>query len=94
MQRNWNAFRQGIARSAILFRLLDGQLKDRDFLAAPHLTIGDIATGAQLYRYFELEIDRPKLPNVEAWYSRLSERPAYREHVMVPFDDLKGRLSF
>jgi glutathione S-transferase len=93
-QRNWNAIRQGIARSAILFRLLDTQLQGKEFLAGPDLTIGDIAVGSQLYRYFELEIDRPELPNVEAWYTRLSSRPAYREHVMIPFDDLKGRLSF
>ena len=43
---------------------------------------------------FELEIDRPAIPNVEAWYERLSARPAYREQVMVPFDDLRGRLAF
>jgi len=49
---------------------------------------------ATLYRYFELEIERPSLPRVEAWYDRLSSRPAYREHVMIPFDDLKGRLAF
>lgn len=93
-QRNWNAIRQGIARSAILFRILDTQLAGKDFLAGKQLTMGDIAVGAQLYRYYELEIDRPELPNVEAWYARLKDRPAYREHVMVPFDDLKGRLAF
>lgn len=93
-QRNWNAIRQGIARSAILFRMLDGQLAGKPFLAGDRLTVGDIAAGAQLYRYYELEIDRPELPNVEAWYARLKDRPAYREHVMVPFDELKGRLTF
>jgi glutathione S-transferase len=93
-QRNWNAIRQGIARSAILFRLLDRHLADKNFIAGDTLTIGDIAAGTQCYRYFELEIDRPAIPNVEAWYDRLQERPAYREHVMVPFDDLRGKLSF
>lgn len=93
-QRNWNVIRQGIARSAILFRILDRHLEGQPFVAGDTLTIGDIAAGAQLYRYFELEIDRPDLPNVEAWYARLKDRPAYREHVMVPFGDLKGRLSF
>lgn len=93
-QRNWPAIRQGIARSAILFRILDRHLEGRDFVAGERLTIGDIAAGAQLYRYYELEIDRPNMSNVEAWYARLKERPAYREHVMVPFDELKGRLSF
>ena len=93
-QRNWPLIRQGIARSAILFKLLDRHLADKPFIAGDVLTVGDIAAGAQLYRYFELEIDRPAIPNVEAWYARLSERPAYREHVMVPFEDLRGRLNF
>lgn len=93
-QRNWPAIRQGVARSAILFRILDRHLEGKAFVAGERLTIGDIAAGAQLYRYYELEIDRPNMPNVEAWYARLRQRPAYREHVMVPFDDLKGRLSF
>ncbi len=93
-QRNWNVIRQGIARSAIMFRMVDRQLEGRDYLAGDTLTIGDIAVGTQLYRYFELEIDRPDLPQVEGWYARLKDRAAYREHVMVPFDDLKARLAF
>lgn len=47
----------------------------------------------ELHNY-ELKIERPVLHNVEAWYRRLQERPAYREHVMVPFDELKGRLNY
>jgi glutathione S-transferase len=92
-QRNWPMIRQAIARSAILFRLLDRHLEGRDFLAGDALTFGDIPAGTLLYRYFTLEIDRPALPNVEAWYERLKAREAYRTHVMVPYDDLKGRLS-
>lgn len=93
-QRNWPLIRQGIARTAILFRLLDRHLGRNQFIAGNTLTFGDIPAGAQLYRYFNLEIDRPELPYVEAWYARLQEREAYRTHVMVPFDDLYGRLSF
>jgi glutathione S-transferase len=93
-QRNWPLIRQGIARSSILFRLLDRHLENRDFIAGSTLTFGDIPAGAQLYRYFGLDIDRLSLPNVEAWYARLQERETYRTHVMVPFDDLYGRLNF
>ncbi|HTQ15114.1 MAG TPA: glutathione S-transferase family protein [Rhizomicrobium sp.] len=93
-QRNWNLIRQGIARSAILFRMLDRHLEDKPFIAGDALTMGDIPAGAQLYRYYELEIDRPSLPNVEAWYARLKDREPYRAHVMVPFEDLHGRLAF
>jgi glutathione S-transferase len=31
---------------------------------------------------------------VRAWYARLCERPAYREHVMISFEELRGRLAF
>jgi glutathione S-transferase len=92
-ERNWNLIRQGVARSAILFQLLDRHLADKPFIAGDTLTFGDIPAGAQLYRYFELEIDRPHLPNVEAWYERLKSREPYRTHVMVSFEDLKGRKS-
>lgn len=93
-RRNWESIRKGLARSTILFRLLDRHLDGRFFVAGDSLTIGDIPAGVQLYRYFNLDIDRPELPNVEGWYKRLQEREAYRAHVMVPFDDLYGRLTF
>jgi glutathione S-transferase len=73
--------------------LLDGVLAHRRFLCGDALTLADIPAGTSLYRYFELEIERPSVPNVEAWYRRLCERDAYREHVMIPFGELRGRLD-
>jgi glutathione S-transferase len=90
-RRDWSLIRRGLARSAALFQLLDSHLEGRELIAGNRLTLGDIPAGAQLFRYFNLDIDRPSLPNVEAWYERLKSREAYRTHVMVPFDDLKGR---
>jgi glutathione S-transferase len=29
---------------------------------------------------------------VERWYQTLQQRPAFREHVMIPFEELRGRL--
>lgn len=60
----------------------------------PGLDHEHIPAGTLLYRYFELDIERPSVPNVEAWYRRLQERPAYRAHVMVPFGELLGRLAY
>jgi glutathione S-transferase len=48
---------------------------------------------SSLYRYFELEIDRPPLPQVERWYRTLQGRAAYTTHVMIPFGELRGRLD-
>ena len=92
-QRDWPAIRNSLARCADHFRLLDDVLADRPFLAGEELSLADIPAGTSLYRYFELDIERPATPNVTAWYRRLQERPAYREHVMLPFAELSGRLD-
>ena len=83
-----------IAACARHFRLLDRILAERPFLCGDDLTLADIPAGTSLYRYFEIGIEHPAVPNVEAWYRRLQERPAYREHVMVPFGELYGRLDY
>jgi glutathione S-transferase len=93
-QRNWPAIRDKIARCAIHFQVLDKMLAGRRFLCGNTLSLADIAIGTSLFRYFGLEIERPSVPRVEAWYDRLLERPAYHEHVMVPFTELRGRLDY
>ena len=93
-QRDWPAINKSVARSADHFRLLDRVLSTRPFLAGERLSLADIPAGTALYRYFELDIERPAVPHVTAWYRRLQERPAYREHVMLPFAELRGRLDY
>ena len=75
-------------------KLLDRRLANRPYLAGNTFSLADIPAGTTLYRTFEMEIDRPPLPHVEAWYRRLCARPAYQAHVMRPFDDLRGRLDY
>ena len=41
--------------------------------------------GPSVYRWFELEIERPDPPALAAWRERLEARPAYQETVMVSF---------
>jgi glutathione S-transferase len=38
-----------------------------------------------MYKFFNLDIERPSLPNIEAWYARLCERPAFQSHAMIAF---------
>jgi glutathione S-transferase len=93
-QRNWPAIERGIKRCTDYFLLLDRWLEHRTYLCGEHLTLADIPAGTALYRYFNLDIKRPDIANVEAWYLRLQQHPAYRQHVMIPFDDLFGRLDY
>ena len=67
-----------------LLAIVEAGLAAQPFLGGEELTIGDIPLGCAAYGYFNLPIERPSLPNVEAWYQRLTERPAYRDAVMIP----------
>ncbi len=93
-ERDWAVIDSGRERSIADFRLLDGILAKRPFMIGNTLSLADIAIGCFLYRYFEFDIERPDLLNLAGYYQRLRERPAYREHVMVSFESLRGRLAF
>lgn len=83
-KRDPAAIAAAAAECGKLLAIVEPALADRPFLGGEQLTIGDIPLGCAAYGYFNLPIDRPSLPNVEAWYQRLTERPAYRETVMIP----------
>lgn len=65
--------------------ILDSHLAHQAYVCGDRFTMGDIPLGCVAYRYFNVDVDRPALPNVEAWYQRLAERPAYQDHVMRHF---------
>ena len=56
--------------------------------------MAEIPAGTTLFRYFEMDIKRSNVPNVEAWYVRLRQQPTYQEHVMLPFEELFARLAY
>jgi len=106
MQLFWSFYRMPEARRDVAqveraarnccthFALLDRHLADHRFLAGDALTMGDIPAATSLYRYFEMGVQTPQVPNVRRWYAELAERAAYREHIMRPFEELFGREEF
>ncbi len=92
-QRDWPAIRKSLDRCAELLGLLDRHLADRAFVMGDELSLADIPRRHRALSLF-LGMERRSLPNVEAWYRRLQQRPAYREHVMVPSEELRRRLDF
>ncbi|WOF73547.1 glutathione S-transferase family protein [Parvibaculaceae bacterium PLY_AMNH_Bact1] len=86
---------RALKRTTAALTLLDKELSTRDYLVGDGFSLADIPAGTCLYRFFEMkDLERPALPHVTAWYTRLSDRPAYQQAVMVPFDDLIGKESF
>jgi glutathione S-transferase len=67
-----------------VMQVLDTNLAMKGYVAGDELTIGDIPVGCFVYRWYALPMQHGTHPHVAAWYARLSDRPAYRKHVMLP----------
>jgi len=82
--RDAASFRSAEKTAGTLWAMLDRHLSDQDYLLGDEPSMADIPVGSAAYRWHSLDLDRPDLPHLKAWWDRLAERPAYREHVMVP----------
>ncbi|MBS0338067.1 MAG: glutathione S-transferase family protein [Proteobacteria bacterium] len=83
-KRNMKEVEEGAKKTAEVLARLDGYLAGRKFVAGDQLTMGDIAFGPVVYLVQNVPFDRPKLANYDAWYARISERPAFRKAVALP----------
>ena len=83
-QRDRASIATAISKTADNLTILDTHLAGRDYVAGPAFTMADIPLGATAYRWFGLDIERPPMPDLEAWYERLCARAPYRANVMLP----------
>jgi glutathione S-transferase len=61
--------------------ILDGQLaRTGAYVAGPSFTLADIPIGLSVNRWFLTPFDRPVFPQVDAYYARLGNRPAFIKH--------------
>ncbi|RYG93003.1 glutathione S-transferase family protein [Loktanella sp. IMCC34160] len=82
--------RDATARLIPLAAMLDQRIGDGPWLDGERFTFADIACGHILHRYHSLNWSRPALANLGQYYDRLQTRPAYRDHAMVSYEDLRG----
>jgi glutathione S-transferase len=69
--------------------IAEPRLARHPFLSGEEFTLADIQFGHVLYRYFDIDIDRLEHPALRRYYDRLTARPAFREHVMVSYEELR-----
>ena len=72
-----------------MLAIADAELAESTCLAGDEVTLADIALGYCLYRYFNTEAVRRDLPHLRRYCVLLCQRPAYRSHVMVSYDELR-----
>jgi glutathione S-transferase len=88
-RRDPAAIAQAVARLDGLLDIAETQLSRGAFLAGDDLTLADIQFGHVLYRYFDIPIARRHRPALRRYYDALVTRPAFREHVMVSYEELR-----
>ena len=82
--RDMDAVNKAVEQAAALWTLLDAQLAKADYLTGDEPTMADIPAGCAVNRWYVMDLERPSLPNLEAWHARLKDRSAYQDHVMMP----------
>ena len=90
VERSPTIIESGINALKTLMPRLDARLGDDAYLGGDALCFADIMVGHLLYRYYTVPFERAVTPNVDTYYQRLQQRPAYREHVMVSYESLRA----
>lgn len=83
-ERNMVEIEKSRVETEQAWHILERQLEKNTFIAGNTFTMADIPLGCNIYRWNLLPIEKPNLPNVQAWYQRLTERPPYKKWVMTP----------
>lgn len=78
------AIARSAAECARQMAILDDALARQPWLSGDRFGIGDIPMGVYAHTWFTLDIPRPDLPQVAAWYGRLRMRPGFAAQVMIP----------
>jgi glutathione S-transferase len=89
-ERSPAAIREAIRILDRYLEIAENALARGAYLCGDDFTLADVQFGHILYRYFTVAIERRARASLEAYYQRLVARPAYREHVMVPYDELRS----
>ncbi|HEX7855529.1 MAG TPA: glutathione S-transferase N-terminal domain-containing protein [Sphingobium sp.] len=83
-ERDPAAIARSSAASVKAMRLVDDCLSRQPWLSGDEIGIGDIPVGVYAHTFFTLEIERPELSHLRAWYEKLTAREAYAKSVMIP----------
>ena len=83
-QRDMAAVKAAAERIGRSWQILDAHLAGHRFVAGDSLTMGDIPVGCHWWRYANLPVEKPSLPNLERWGKELHGRDGYRREVALP----------
>jgi glutathione S-transferase len=83
-KRNLQAIEDGKKKTDDVLGRLDGALAGRKFLIGDQFGMADIALGPVVYLVQKVYPEHPNFANFDAWYARVSARPAFQKVVALP----------
>ena len=85
-ERNYPDLEASAHKVAELWAILDKHLDRRSFMEGEAFSLADLVLAAYARRWFGIQdlTDRPGLSNLEGWYRRMSERPAFLQYLAAP----------
>lgn len=89
-RRDPAAIAQAVKALERFLAIAEARLAGQKFLAGDAFTLADVQFGHCLFRYYDIAIERARLPHLRRYYEALTARPAFREHVMVSYDELRA----
>ena len=89
-QRDPAAIEKALAAFHTKLKIAEDRLQDNFWLCGRDFTLADIQFGHVLFRYFDIDIERPDWPMLRAYFDRLMKRSAYCEHVAISYEELRG----
>jgi len=88
-KQNQQAIAEALKTLHKFLLIADSQLHRNTWLAGSEFTLADVQFGHVLYRYFDIEIERKPLANVERYYAMLTARADFQRAVMVSYEALR-----
>jgi glutathione S-transferase len=83
-QRNAKSIDEASVKMEECAAILNKHLTGRSFIAGDEFSMGDIPLGCFINRWYGLPLNRSHYDALADWYARLSKRPAFQQHVMLP----------
>ena len=75
---------KAVTEAGKAWTIVDGHLSNNKFMTGTAPTMGDIPLACSAYRWHNLDISRPDLPHLKAWYETFAARLAFQQNVMLP----------
>ena len=83
-ERDTAAIEAARQQTVTAWSILEAHMEGRGYALGDRFTMADIPLGVSVHRWSQLPVEKDRTPNLDAYLEKLSERPAFRERVMLP----------